>query len=58
MAGIESDVLAAFLAQIRETPEVPDAVVDGLQEMLSAEKLPKAERLAHLFAAQSGVPAA
>lgn len=54
MAGVESEVLEAFLAQLAHTAYVPSALADRLGTLLAAEKLPKPEQLAALYADASG----
>ena len=58
MGGIESDVLATFLSQLKASSEVPAAVADQLSTLLVQEKLPKPEELAKLYSAESGEPVA
>jgi hypothetical protein len=47
-------VLQTFIERLAADGEVSDAVVEALHEALSADKLPKAERLAELLATGSG----
>lgn len=54
MAGIESEVLETFLAQLAHTEGVPGAVTEGLATLLAADKLPKPDQLAALYAETSG----
>lgn len=54
MSGIETQVLETFLERLGAADEVSVAVVDGLRTALSADKLPKAEELAEIFATSSG----
>lgn len=56
MAGIESEVLEAFLAELAHVEEVPNTVTEKLAQLLAADKLPKPEQLAALYAEQSGEP--
>lgn len=56
MAGIESEVLETFLAQLAQVEDVPSAITDKLGELLAAAKLPKPEQLAALYAEASGEP--
>ncbi len=56
MAGIEAEVLGAFLAQLEHAEDVPQAVTDKLRTLLAAEKLPKPEQLASVYAEASGEP--
>jgi 3-dehydroquinate synthase class II len=58
MAGIESEVLETFLAQLQNAEDVPAGVAEQLGTLLAADKLPKAEQLAALYAADSGEPLA
>lgn len=54
MAGIESEVLETFLAQLAQVEDVPSAITEKLGELLAAAKLPKPEQLAALYAEASG----
>ena len=54
MAGIESEVLETFLAQLAHVDDVPTAITERLGELLAAAKLPKPEQLAALYAEASG----
>lgn len=54
MSNIESHVLRTFLERLATADKVSDTVVEGLADLLTAEKLPKAERLAELFTTGSG----
>jgi hypothetical protein len=54
MAGIESEVLETFLAQLAQVEDVPSAITEKLGELLAAVKLPKPEQLAALYAEASG----
>lgn len=56
MAGIESEVLETFLAQLAQGEDVPSAISEKLGELLAAAKLPKPEQLAALYAEASGEP--
>lgn len=56
MAGIESEVLETFLAELTQVDEVPSAITEKLGELLAAAKLPKPEQLAALYAEASGEP--
>jgi hypothetical protein len=56
MAGIESEVLETFLAQLAQVEDVPSAITEKLGELLAAAKLPKPEQLAALYAEASGEP--
>jgi hypothetical protein len=58
MAGVESEILETFLAQLKSAEDVPAAVTAQLGDLLAAEKLPKSDQLAALFAAGSGEPLA
>ncbi|WP_158602883.1 hypothetical protein [Jiangella rhizosphaerae] len=58
MTGIESEVLETFLVQLRNAEDVPAAVAEKLGTLLAADKLPKAEHLAALYASESGEPLA
>ena len=58
MAGIESQVLETFLAQLQNVEDVPAGVAQQLGTLLAANKLPKAEQLAALYASESGEPLA
>ena len=54
MAGIESEVLETFLAQLANVEDVPSAITEKLAILLAADKLPKPEQLAALYAEASG----
>lgn len=54
MAGIESEVLETFLAQLADVEDVPRAITEKLAVLLTADKLPKPEQLAALFTEASG----
>lgn len=54
MARIESEVLETFLAQLAHVEDVPAAITEQLAALLAAEKLPKPEQLAALYAETSG----
>lgn len=54
MAGIESEVLDTFLAQLAQVEDVPSAVIKELATLLAQDKLPKVEQLATLFTEASG----
>lgn len=54
MAGIESEVTETFLAQLAHTEDVPSALAEGLKVLLAADKLPKPDQLATLYAEASG----
>jgi hypothetical protein len=56
MAGIESEVLETFLAELTQVDDVPSAITEKLGELLAAAKLPKPEQLAALYAEASGEP--
>ena len=54
MAGIESEVLETFLAQLAQVEDVPSAITEKLGELLAAARLPKPEQLAVLYVEASG----
>ncbi|MDQ4033792.1 MAG: hypothetical protein M3332_16750 [Actinomycetota bacterium] len=54
MSSLESHVLQTFLERLAFADKVSDAVVEGLRDALTADKLPKAERLVELFTTGSG----
>jgi hypothetical protein len=54
VSNIESQVLQTFFERLDAADEVSDAVVEGLHDALSAEKLPRVELLVELFATGSG----
>lgn len=56
MAGIESEVLETFLAELTSVDDVPTAIAEKLGDLLSAAKLPKPEQLVTLYAEASGEP--
>jgi hypothetical protein len=51
---VDSQVLSAFLKRIEESGQVEPSIVQGLNEALRREKLPKAEDLVQLYAAGNG----
>jgi hypothetical protein len=50
---LDSRILAVFLARIAESDRVDGALVQGLSDMLSSDKLPRSEDLVALYAASS-----
>lgn len=58
MAGTESDIMTDFFERLAGDAAVNDAIVAGLKEALAAERLPRPETLAELFATESGEPLA
>jgi len=54
MAGIEAEVLEEFLAQLAHVEDAPSAITEKLAALLAADKLPKPEQLAALYAEASG----
>jgi hypothetical protein len=54
MAGIEAEVLETFLAQLAQCSDVPDSLVSNVGELLAADKLPKPDQLADLYAKAAG----
>lgn len=54
MAGIESEVLETFLAQLALVEDVPSVITEKLAVLLAADKLPRAEQLAALYTEASG----
>lgn len=58
MAGIESEVLETFLAQLQNAEDLPAGFAAKIGDLLAADKLPRAEQLTALYAADSGEPLA
>lgn len=54
MADIESEVLETFLTQLATLEDVPPQVAESLATLLAADKLPKPEQLAALYANATG----
>lgn len=54
LAGIESDVLETFLAQLALVDDVPNGITEKLATLLAADRLPKADQLAALYTEASG----
>lgn len=54
MAGIESEVLDTFLAELAALDDVPPQVTESLTTLLATDKLPKAEQLVALYTDASG----
>lgn len=54
MAGIESEIMDAFLAELATVEDVPPQVIEALAARLVAAKLPKPEHLAALYTDASG----
>jgi len=54
MAGIEVEVLETFLAQLTHRSEVSAALAASVGELLAADKLPKPDQLADLYAKVAG----
>jgi hypothetical protein len=54
MAGIEAEVLDTFLAQLTHCSDVPHSLASSVGQLLAADKLPKPEQLADLYAKTAG----
>ncbi|WP_168169465.1 hypothetical protein [Pseudonocardia sp. HH130629-09] len=54
MAGIESQVLETFLAELTALDDVPSQITESLAELLAADKLPKPDQLVVLYTDASG----
>ena len=54
MAGIEADVLETFLVQLTHCSDVPDSLVSSVRALLAADKLPKPDQFADLYAQAAG----
>ena len=54
MAGIEAEVLETFLAQLAHCSDVPASLPSSVGELLAADKLPKPDQLADLYAKAGG----
>lgn len=54
MAGIESEVLETFLAELTALNDVPSQVTESLATLLAADKLPKPDQLVALYTEASG----
>lgn len=57
MAGIESEILDTFLAELTTVDDVPTQVIESLAALLTEDKLPKPDQLAALYTGASGEPA-
>jgi hypothetical protein len=51
---IQSEVLRTFTQRLHDVDEVPAAVAEKLDTLLSADKFPKPDVLVALFADESG----
>lgn len=54
MAGIESEILDTFLADLTQGDDVPPQIIESLAVQLAADKLPMPDRLAALYTDASG----
>ncbi|QTK30728.1 hypothetical protein [Kocuria rhizophila] len=54
VAGIESEVLDTFLAELTAVDNVPPQVTESLAALLAADKLPKPDQLVALYTEASG----
>lgn len=54
VAGIESEVLDIFLAELTAVDDVPPQVTESLAALLAADKLPKPDQLVALYTDASG----
>lgn len=54
MAGIEAEVLASYVAQLKASNDAPAAVAEKLGVALAQEKLPKVDELVALYSDGSG----
>lgn len=54
MAGIESEVLDTFLAELTAIDDLPPQVTESLATLLAADKLPKPDQLVALYTEASG----
>ena len=54
MAGIESEVLDTFLAELATVDDMPSQVIESLAVQLAADKLPKPDHLAAIYTNASG----
>lgn len=54
VAGIESEVLDTFLAELTSVDGVPSQVSEGLATLLASDKLPKSDQLVALYTDASG----
>lgn len=54
VAGIESEVLDTFLAELTALNDVPSQVTESLATLLAADKLPKPDQLVALYTEASG----
>jgi hypothetical protein len=57
VAGIESEVLDTFLAELTAVDDVPPKVTDSLATLLVVDKLPKPDQLVALYTDATGEPA-
>lgn len=54
MAGPEAEILATFVAQLKNTQELRADVADQLAVLLAGDSLPKPQVLIDLFETESG----
>jgi hypothetical protein len=54
MSNIAEDVVRTFLVQLADVDDVSAAVVEGLRDRLTADRLPTADDLAKLYSSGSG----
>jgi hypothetical protein len=53
VSSLDSQILAAFLARVKESGGAGETVVQELDGMLGRDKLPKAEELVRLYEASA-----
>ena len=53
MPTLDSQILTAFLARIRESDQVDNSLIQGLSDMLSNDRLPTSTALVQFYAASS-----
>ncbi len=54
MASVEAEVLKEFLVQLSQCGDVPASLASRVGELLAADKLPKADQLADVYAKAAG----
>lgn len=54
MPGPEAEIVETFVAQLKSSDDVSNAIADRLADLLSGDALPKPQALVELFEAESG----
>jgi len=56
MSDIEDEVIARFLARLRDSEAMPPDMLGQLENLLKAEKKPKSEDFVRLFSSADNEP--